>query len=347
VKRLLSVISAHVLLGTDELKAIRAYLSGNEFRDDEGYRCMVANLPGPPDGESLADRFPVLVPEWNLDRNAPLVPSMFHPFSSRKIWWLCPLGHSWKATILSRTNAGTGCPECSNRKVGAGNNLAARRPEIAAEWHPDRNGDLTPSDVLPGSDHKVWWLCPVGHAYAMRVHKRTGPRQGGCPFCSGRVLTPERSLAAASPKAATQWHPTLNGDLTPADVGAGSHRKAHWLCPQGHAFEMPVYKRVGSRVDGCPFCSGRRLTLERSLATRRPDLALQWAPDLNEGLTPADVSAGTQRKVWWRCARRHEWQATVASRVAGNGCRQCSLLPEPGGSLVARHSDYDELASGL
>ena len=40
-----------------------------------------------------------------------------------------------------------------------GDSLAARRPRLAAEWHPTKNGNLQPSDVTPGMGKRVWWRC--------------------------------------------------------------------------------------------------------------------------------------------------------------------------------------------
>ncbi len=40
------------------------------------------------------------------------------------------------------------------------NDLATLYPKLAKEWHPSKNGDLTPESVLPNSNKKVWWLLP-------------------------------------------------------------------------------------------------------------------------------------------------------------------------------------------
>ena len=51
------------------------------------------------------------------------------------------------------------------------------------------------------------------------------------------------------------------------------------------------------------------------------DLLRQWLPSKNAPLTPQTVPRGSKRSVWWRCAKGHEWQAQVKSRViAGTGC---------------------------
>ena len=38
-------------------------------------------------------------------------------------------------------------------------NLQEEFPNIAKEWHPTKNGKLTPLDVSQGQAIKVWWRC--------------------------------------------------------------------------------------------------------------------------------------------------------------------------------------------
>lgn len=42
-------------------------------------------------------------------------------------------------------------------KPPKGKSLAEVNPELAKEWHPTNNGDLTTMDVTVGSAKKVWW----------------------------------------------------------------------------------------------------------------------------------------------------------------------------------------------
>ena len=37
--------------------------------------------------------------------------------------------------------------------------MAFQYPELAAQWHPTKNGSLLPSQVFPCSDRIVWWTC--------------------------------------------------------------------------------------------------------------------------------------------------------------------------------------------
>ena len=69
-----------------------------------------------------------------------------------------------------------------------------------------------------------------------------------------------------------------------------------------------------------------RVSQKYNLAKLHPNLAKEWHPTKNGMLKPSDVTPGSGQKVWWKCLKnpKHEWPATVASRVNGSGCPECS-----------------------
>lgn len=132
--------------------------------------------------------------------------------------------------------------------------LNETHPELVKEWHPTKNGDLTPQDVSYGSTKKVWWMCDKGHEWEAVVNNRS--RGSGCPYCKynnhKRPIVGETDLATTHPKLTKEWHPMRNGKLTPQDVSFGSGKKVWWLCDYSHEWEAVVNKR--SRGSGCPYC---------------------------------------------------------------------------------------------
>lgn len=152
-----------------------------------------------PGENDLASRFPALAAEWDRARNGDLAPEGVSAFSNRRVWWRCGLGHSYQAAVAARTKGGSGCPYCAGRRVLPGfNDLATLAPLVAAQWHPTRNGALTPSDVTAGSGQRAWWQCEAGHAWRAVVYSRTGPKRCGCPICAGtgRPAREFRQIAA-------------------------------------------------------------------------------------------------------------------------------------------------------
>ena len=135
-----------------------------------------------PGYNDLATLFPELAAEWDDERNGDLTPQMVRPGSGRKVWWKCSLGHEWETSVVSRTSASHGCPYCAGVTVWSGyNDLATLRPDIAADWDYELN-DKLPSEVMPYSQKKAWWICRNGHpSYHMSVNCRSNGQK--CPKC--------------------------------------------------------------------------------------------------------------------------------------------------------------------
>jgi hypothetical protein len=126
---------------------------------------------------------PSLVGEWHPLLNGKLPIDDVTGGSNRNIWWLCSRGHEWKATVVNRVKVNTGCPYCSGRLVIAGEtDLATVNPEVAAQWHPTKNGGRTPQQYTKSSFTKVWWLCGEGHEWKTALKERTSG--SGCPSCA-------------------------------------------------------------------------------------------------------------------------------------------------------------------
>jgi glutaredoxin len=277
---------------------------------------------------SLKVHNPELAKEWHPTKNQSLTAADVSKGTNRKVWWECPKGHSYEASVNNRSR-GSGCPFCSGRMSTPDNSLAVKNPEIAREWHPTKNGGLNPKDVSYGSGQNVWWKCPVDalHEWQAKISARTKEfKPTGCPYCKGnRLIADQNSLAAKTPAIAKEWHPTLNKNLTPSDVRNGSPQKSWWLCSQGHTYQAQIGNRT-KRVNpsSCPYCANKLATETTSLAALGGDLLQEWDEVKNYQLDPNRILAGSHIKVWWRCRKDHSWEAQIKSRVNGAGCPFCS-----------------------
>jgi len=151
---------------------------------------------------SLAEKRPELAKEWLSDKNGDLKPTDVTVGSNKKVWWKCSkCGCEWQATVIDRSQ-GHGCPSCIKIQrvetrvrllVKRKGSFAEKYPELIKEWHPTKNGELTPYDITIGCKRKVWWKCPLGHEYQAYIYNR---RHTGCPICSLRQKTsfPEQAI---------------------------------------------------------------------------------------------------------------------------------------------------------
>ena len=165
-----------------------------------------------------------------------------------------------------------------------------------------------------------------------------------------RELFYDRCVHTGNTELLGQWD-ERNAPLTPKTVSYGSKKKLWWHCRKGHSWQAAVYNR--SAGSGCPYCAGKAVESGgNDLASVYPELAKQWDAVKNAPLTPADVTPHTHRKVWWKCAQGHEWQASVHSRAQGTGCPICTNhIPVVGENTladrfpqVAQEWDYEKNA---
>lgn len=197
-------------------------------------------------------------------------------------------------------------------------------PTLMAEWNWEKNNelDLDPNVLTCGSHQKAWWKCEKGHEWKAQIKSRnTG---SGCPYCSGnQVLKGYNDLLTMNPMLASEWDYEKNGNLRPEKFTLGSHKKIWWKCSKGHEWQASINNR--NHGYGCPYCSNQKvLKGYNDLATINPELLSEWNYDKNGHLKPEDFMPNSNKKVWWKCNKGHEWQAIIANRNKGSGCPICS-----------------------
>jgi len=227
--------------------------------------------------------------------------------------------------------------------------LSVTHPQLVTQWHSTNNGDITPDQVVEGSHKKVWWKCPngvdheweasisnrarlgrkcpnvPGHEWETSIYNRVNG--SGCHFCTNQKPSVTNSLSTISPELAKQWHPTKNGSLTPEQVVAGSSKRVWWKCSNGldHVWKTTIDNRFRGG-NACPFCAGQKVSVTNSLASLFPEIAKEWHPTKNGGVTPDRVRPGSEKKAWWRCKLdpSHEWDTRISHRTKGSGCPACN-----------------------
>lgn len=278
-----------------------------------------------PSFNSLAVTNPELVPEWHSTKNGATDPRGVICVSGTPRWWLCRDGHEYRATPKARRN-GSGCRTCTRRvrrECGPETSLAATHPEIAKHWHPTKNGDLRPSDVLSGSGRRVWWQCDAGHEREQVVANRRRTVVL-CQECEISPRSEAESMYCTHPELAAELHPHRNGAITARNSIAATPVLLWWRCACGNEWRTSGNRRISGR-GGCRRCRNRLIVPGKNdMATTHPVLAKELHPGRNGGLTPANLPAGTTRHLWWRCSKRHVWEATGVQRVGGTGCPRCA-----------------------
>ncbi|MCB1282373.1 MAG: DEAD/DEAH box helicase family protein, partial [Salinibacterium sp.] len=142
------------------------------LRDSSCPTCGVAST-------SFATEHPHLVKLWHPSKNSGLEPAAVDSRHAAELWWQCERGHAFRRAPLQMGHDAS-CPTCALAEVS----LAARFPTIAAEWHPERNGDITPEAVDADHQMNAWWRCERGHEFQATVRSRCRANRR-CPVCYG------------------------------------------------------------------------------------------------------------------------------------------------------------------
>jgi hypothetical protein len=194
-------------------------------------------------------------------------------------------------------------------------------PNLVKEFDFKKNTPFTPKDFAYASNKKVWWKCIKSHEWKTKVSDRTDGKN--CLYCSGKKVSKENNLKLLFPDVAKEWHPTRNNNLKPEDVTKASNKKVWWKCIKGHEWLTAVASRtIGNK---CPYCMNFRVSKENNLKLLFPDVAKEWHPTRNNNLKPDEVTKSSNKKVWWKCIKGHEWLTKVTHRTTnGTNCPKCS-----------------------
>lgn len=132
----------------------------------------------------------------------------------------------------------------------------------------------------------------------------------------------ENSIAKYCPSIKKYWDSSKNGLITPEQISHGSMKRVFLKCPKGHRWDK-IVSNIKKEIK-CPFCYGRKvLSGFNDLATTHPEIAKEWNYEKNGNLKPTDIKAGSNKNVWWKCDKGHEWQAVITIRA--NGYKKCSV----------------------
>ena len=298
--------------------------------------CLAIQKKVQQDGPDISRLASHLQQQWDHAGNADLGNTIITPGTGRIVWWVCDqcrdgYPHRWLARVFSRSN-GSGCPQCSGRKVCKHKSLATIAPQAVACWDFAKNS-CTPEDLTAFSNIRAHWHCQVcGHGWVARVAS-VSARGSGCPRCNaGGVREADSSRRQAKhPTFEKCQHPLLSEwdherneaeGILPSNTTLRSSKRVHWLCSQcpagqPHRWVLAPSDRLGkfgNKESGCPMCVRQVACKCNSLQWHYPAIAAEWDYERNEG-GPGDYGVSSGYKAWWRTPAGGSWQRTITART--------------------------------
>lgn len=230
-----------------------------KFKDSDGYvykNSLISIQNNKPSRFSVYNPYTIEnIKLWCKLNNKPFkLISDKYENSKKRLKWKClkeSCGEIFEATWSGIRN-GNSCAVCAGQQVGLSNCLATKNPEIAKEWHPTKNGNLTPYDVTEFSSKKVWWMCNRGHEWKDSVSHRSIYLV--CPYCNHQRPSKEYNLLVVNPELCEEWDYSKN-KKKPEEYLPNSNKKVWWKCKEcGYGWEAKILNRNASN-SMCPQCN--------------------------------------------------------------------------------------------
>lgn len=219
---------------------------------------------------------PELWIEWDFEKNDKLGFDIWKmtKASNKKVWWFCLKCKETVPQCINNKILGHRCAVCSGRVATKSNNLSILNPELASQWHPTLNGDLTPYDVLPHSGQKVWWVGKCGHEWESTISNRTKGKN--CPYCSNqRILIGFNDMWTTNPELASLLANPEDG----YKYTQGSNLNVDWECFCGNIIKNKKPSTVLKRGLCCKNCSDGKSYSEKLMYSLLNQLKVNFFND--------------------------------------------------------------------
>lgn len=257
--------------------------------------------------------------EYLQEKNDDIPLDSYAPASNKKVWWKCEKNHEYESPICNRYLKDSNCLYCTGRKVNETNCISATHPYLSKQYDISKN-EQPITQIIAGSNKKVWWLCSKSHEWEATVNSRAN-KGNGCPHCRKTTTNNGNTLENKFPELCKEFHPTKN-NFKPAEITPKSDKKAWWICSKKHEYESKISSRTVSNT-ACPYCAGKKIAVDTSFKTNHPELAKEWNYLKNE-YGPEEYSKSSGMDVWWMCEKEHEWETSISNRLKGTGCPYCN-----------------------
>ncbi|MDO5440380.1 MAG: zinc-ribbon domain-containing protein [Erysipelotrichaceae bacterium] len=223
-----------------------------------------------------------LLEQWDVENNAPLLPKDIPFGSTKKYNWIyvhkdkktgSEFIFKWQESPNRRTTnakrSNCRCPFLlgGNRLYKGYNDLQTINPTLAKMWHPTKNGDLKPCDVMSGSEKKVWWISKYDDAktkkrfvFEWQDSVKTMNRDMSNPYLANHKVCKGFNDLKTWCKQSNRKEILLDWDYEknackPSDVVYGSTKRIYWKCNEcGNEWNTKLVDRTANNT-GCPKCA--------------------------------------------------------------------------------------------
>ena len=273
----------------------------------------------------LKTKYPDIALEFDTEKNG-ISPSEVASSSSKKVWWKCKHGHSWKAAISNRTSQNkTNCPVCNALskisffqqavyyylKLAFGENVVFR-PTFTDDKGTIESDFYVPDFVVIDCNSRIWY--------------NTGKNKKDKP-----VVTDEEkkirlgNLGKLLIRIRQSDENYEDKDIINYDYETHRLDNLSWAINKLLRNWFGIDIDIDVSRDNIAILEQYFTTeVKNNIAVDSPKLAAEWDYEKNGNLRPEYFSHSSVQEFWWKCDKGHSWKAEANRRFRGSECPYCS-----------------------
>jgi very-short-patch-repair endonuclease len=273
--------------------------------------------------------------------------------SNKKYLFDCnDCGHQLEM-VLKNVAFGQWCKYCNSDGLCENNSCEfcykksfASHP-MASRWSP--NNDITPRQILRGSDKKFWFDCvDCGHSFQSVLYSIS--RGTKCPFCTSQQLCDKDDCklcfdkSCASHEISKAW--SSENEIQPRQMFLQSNKKIKFICLKcDHLYETHIQHYI-NRKGSCPYCSNKylcdkdecSLCFNKSFASH-PQIHC-WSN--KNHINPRMIFKGSETRCIFDCDKcNSEFESRAYNILTGYWCPFCRKKTEAKVSSFLKLIDGD------
>jgi hypothetical protein len=269
----------------------------------------------------LATTHPYLSMEWHLTKNKQLTPEEVTYGSGKKVWWLCPNNHEYKATILHRAH-GTECPRCNDGRQTSFAEQATYfyikqlYPDALNRYSAKFLGRMELDIYIPSIKLAIEYDGEAWHkknTIKREERKYQLCKKNGIKLIRLREKMPEfPSDIADDMFGMDRLYEPKNLEQVLGELLKRINYSEAWMltCPIdiNISRDRPEILRYKTDLN------------TKSFKYLYPEIAKEWHSTKNGNQLPEHFQAGSDFKAWWECPDcANFYEATIGKRTGGTG----------------------------
>ena len=282
-----------------------------------GHGCIYCTRQKTIIGENdLPTTNPELLKEWDYKKNIDIKPENVMSGSNQKVWWICPLGHSWKTTVAKRSG-GTGCPHCYSE-------YGTSFPEQAILYYLSKVTEVESRRKVENQEIDIYLpLLNIGFEYDGSYYHEN--EKSKYKEKRKNLIIEQNDIDLYHIKESDKNYYDKSNKIIYCVVD----RKYKYL----EVVLENIQKIINKRIEDIDIERDQvdiynlyvKKIKDNNFTILHPELLKEWDYNRNGELLPESLSAGSNKRVWWICSKcGSSFFTSVGRRIEYSKCPYCS-----------------------